>query len=178
MDTDPGGTMADKSAFTADEWKALREAPQLISLAVATAGASGLIGTLKEAFSSSAALVEAMKSENAVLRSISSREEISEAQQALRELAAEAKGADFQQTKERIATRALDTLRAALDALQRKGSAGDYDAYAGFARSLAKRVAEAAKEGSFLGFGGERVSEGERAMLAKLDSALAPPPRS
>jgi hypothetical protein len=167
--------MTDKSAFTVDEWKALREAPQLISLAVAAAGASGLIGTMKEAFSSSASLVEAMKSENPVLRSISTREEIAEAQQSLRELASEAKGADFQQIKERIATRALDTLRAALDALQRKGAASDYEAYAGFAKALARRVAEAAKEGSFLGFGGERVSEGERAILAKLDSALAPP---
>ena len=65
--------------------------------------------------------------------------------------------------QERIASRALDALRAAHDALQRKGSAGDYDAYASFAKALAKRVAEAAKEGGFLGFGGERVSEGERA---------------
>ena len=39
-------------------------------------------------------------------------------------------------------------------------------------KALARRVAEAAKEGSFLGFGGERVSEGERQMLAKLDGAL------
>ena len=170
--------MTDKSAFTVDEWKALREAPQLISLAVATAGASGLIGTMKEAFSSSASLVEAMKSENPVLRSVSTREEMGEAQRSLREFASEVKGADFQQTKERIATRALDTLRTALDALQRKGSAADYEAYARFAKALAKRVAEAAKEGSFLGFGGERVSEGERAMLAKLDRALTPPPRS
>jgi hypothetical protein len=50
------------------------------------------------------------------------------------------KAADFQQTKERIATRALDTLRAALDALQRKGSAADYEAYAGFAKALAANL--------------------------------------
>jgi hypothetical protein len=63
-------------------WLDIRgNAPQLISLAVATAGASGLIGTMKEAFSSSASLVEAMKSENPVLRSITAREEIDEAQQ-------------------------------------------------------------------------------------------------
>ena len=170
--------MTDKSAFTADEWKALREAPQLISLAIATSGASGLIGTLKEAFSSSATLVEAMKSENPLLRAVSSREEIAEAQQSLRDLAKEVKGSDFKQMQERIATRALDTLRAALDALQRKGSPGDYDAYSGFVKSLGRRVAEAAKEGGFLGFGGERVSEGERQMLAKLDSALGPPARA
>jgi hypothetical protein len=170
--------MADKSAFTPEEWQALRDAPQLVSLAVATAGASGLIGTLKEAFSSSASLIEAMRSDNPLLRTISSREELTQSQQSLRDLAKEAKGsaADFAQTKQRIATRALDTLRTALDALQRK-SPGDYEAYSAFVKGVGKRVAEAAKEGSFLGIGGERVSEGERQMLAQLDRVLAPATR-
>ena len=44
--------MADKSSFTTEEWKALRDGPQLVSLAVASSGASGLIGTMKEMFSS------------------------------------------------------------------------------------------------------------------------------
>ena len=170
--------MSDKNTFAADEWKALREAPQLVSLAIATAGASGIFGTLKEAFSSSAALVEAMKSENPLLRAVCSREEISEAQQSLRDMAKELKASDLKQTQERIATRALDTLRSALDVLQRKGSPGDYEAYAGFVKALSKRVAEASKEGGFLGFGGERVSEGEKQMLAKLDRALGPSTRA
>jgi hypothetical protein len=171
--------MADKSAFAPEEWNALREAPQLVSLAVATAGASGLVGTLKEAFSSSASLIEAMRSDNPLLRALASREEIAEGQQALRDLAKQVKasGADFAQTKEQISARALERLRSALDALQRK-SPGDYDAYAAFVKALGKRVAEAAKEGSFLGIGGERVSEGERQMLAKLDSALGPGTRA
>ena len=164
--------MADKSAFSTDEWNALRDAPQLVALAIATAGASGVFGTLKEAFSSSTALIEGMKSESPLLRSVSSREEISASQQSLREVAKELKGSDFKQVQQRIATRALATLRSALDILERKGTPGDYDAYASFVKALARRVAEAAKEGSFLGFGGERVSEGERQMLAKLDGAL------
>jgi hypothetical protein len=164
--------MTDKSRFTAEEWKVLRDTPHLISLAIATAGASGLVGTMKEAFSSSASLVEAMKSENPLLRAISSREEVSAAQQTLREVAKQLKGSDFKQTQEKIAQLSLDQLRSALDILQRKGSPGDYEVYAAFVKALGKRVAEAAKEGSFLGFGGERVSEGERQMLAKLDTTL------
>jgi len=39
-------------------------------------------------------------------------------------------------------------------------------------RGLGERVANAAKEGAFLGFGGERVSDAERRMLAGLDDAL------
>ena len=53
----------DKARFTSEEWSTLRDAPLLLSMAVASAGASGVLGTLKEAFSSSASLVEAMKSE-------------------------------------------------------------------------------------------------------------------
>src|SRR5262245_58275522 len=122
--------MSDKSAFSADEWKVLRDAPHLVALGVASAGASGIFGTIKEAFSSSATLVGAMKSESPLLRAIGSKEEISAAQQSLRDLAKEFKGTDFKQAQERIATRALDTLRSALDVLERKGGPGDYEAYA------------------------------------------------
>ncbi len=164
--------MADKSTFATEEWQALRDAPQLISLAIATAGASGVFGTLKEAFSSSLSLVEGMKNENPLLRTINSRQEIGDAQQSLRDIGSELKGSDLEQAKQRIATRAVETLHSALDALQRKGSPGDSEAYTAFVKALAKRVAESAKEGSFLGFGGERVSEGERQMLAKLDQTI------
>ena len=170
--------MAEKSSFTTEEWKALRDAPQLISLAVASSGASGLIGTFKEMFSSGASIVAAMKSENPLLRTIGSQPELTEAQRSLRDTAAELKGSDFAQLRDRVAARALDSLRAALDALQRKGSPEDYEAYVGFVKALARRVAEAAKEGGFLGFGGERVSEGERELLARLDGALAARPVS
>ena len=39
-------------------------------------------------------------------------------------------------------------------------------------RGLADKVANAAKEGSFLGFGGERVSSNERQMIAQIETAL------
>ena len=42
-----------------------------------------------------------------------------------------------------------------------------------YLKGVGERVAHAAKEGSFFGIGGERVSEGERAMLQRLDDALA-----
>ncbi len=38
---------------------------------------------------------------------------------------------------------------------------------------IANGVAEAAKEGGFLGFGGERVSENEEALLKDLSTAIA-----
>jgi len=40
-------------------------------------------------------------------------------------------------------------------------------------RGIARDVAEAGTEGGFLGFGGEQVSEAEKATLAKIDGALS-----
>ncbi|MCX5739681.1 MAG: hypothetical protein NTZ61_14540, partial [Proteobacteria bacterium] len=51
-------------------------------------------------------------------------------------------------------------------------AATDLAAYQSFLKALGERVANAAKEGGFLGIGGERVSEGERQMLASLAEAL------
>ena len=39
--------------------------------------------------------------------------------------------------------------------------------------SVAEHVANAAKEGSFFGFGGERVSAGEKAFLDELKAVLS-----
>jgi hypothetical protein len=168
--------MADKdsisSAFTSEEWIVLRDVAPLVSLAVASAGASGLFGTLKEAFSSSASLVEATKSENALLRALCSREEVAAAQKALRASLGDIQASDFEATRDKIAARAEDQLRTAKGILTRKGRPGDAQAFAAFVKGLAERVANAAKEGGFLGFGGERVSEGERQILARLDAAL------
>ena len=166
--------MASKTDFTSEEWSTLRDAPQVVALAVAVSGASGMVGTLKEAFSSSASLVEAMKSEAPLLRALSAKEELQAAQQDLRASVGELKSAgDFAAVRDRIAALALERAREAQQILARKGDPGEAQAYAEYLKSLAKRVAEAAKEGGFLGFGGERVSAGERDLLAKLDGALA-----
>jgi hypothetical protein len=163
--------MATMTSFTTDEWNSLIDAPQLVALAVALSGASGIAGTIKETFASSKAIVEGMKSDSELIRSICSREEIKAAESGLREALQQMKGDDFAASQQKLATLALDRVRAAIAALQAKAP-GDLPAYRSFVTSLGERVAEAAKEGSFLGFGGERVSAPEKALLAKLAEAL------
>jgi hypothetical protein len=163
--------MASKTAFTAEEWEALRNAPHYVSMAVATAGSSGVTGTLKEAFASAAALVEGTKSASELVRSICAREEISAGQHALRASLPQLEGSDFAAAKEKLATLALDAVRQAVEILKKKAP-DELAAYRGFVKGLAERVAQAAKEGGFLGFGGERVSAGEKAILSKIDEAL------
>ena len=51
--------MANKSNFTAEEWKTILSSPMLAGMAVTLADPSGLWGLMKEGFASARALVEA-----------------------------------------------------------------------------------------------------------------------
>jgi hypothetical protein len=164
--------MVNKEQFTAEEWSALRDTPHEVALAVAISGASGIVGSLKEAFSSSKSLVEAMKGDNELLRALCTREEIGEAQKELRAGIPQLDRTNFTAAKEQMGALALDHVREAVAILERK-SPSDVASYRTFVRGLGERVANAAKEGDFLGFGGARVSEGARRTLAGRDAALA-----
>jgi hypothetical protein len=164
--------MAAKTDFTSEEWTTLRDAPQVVALAVAMSGASGIVGTLKEVFSSSLALVEGTKSDSELIRSLCTREEISAGQQGLRASLPQPTGGDLADAKQKLSALAVEKSRAAMEILRRKGATQDAEAYRGFVKGVGERVAKSAKEGGVLGFGGERVSEGEKQMLASLDGAL------
>src|SRR5262245_49184552 len=90
-----GGLMATKADFTPEEWSAVRDAPYLAAMAVTVAGASGLIGTIKEAFAATSSLVEGTKSQNDLIRAISGREEIKAAQESIRSLVQPQPGTDL-----------------------------------------------------------------------------------
>ena len=159
-----------KSDYPVDEWNVLRDAPHAVGLAVAVAGASGFTGTMKEAWSSASAILEGVKSENEILRSLASKDEAKAAQSALRDAV---RDGDYKTVAQRVQDLAIERASAAMAVLKAKGSADDVEAYRAFLHGIGERVASAAKEGSFFGIGGERVSEGEKAMLARLDEAIA-----
>jgi hypothetical protein len=162
--------MATKSDFTAQEWEVLRDAPHLVMLSVATAGASGLIGSLKEAFAPAAAIVAAAKGSNELLRSICDRAELKAAQQSLRNTIK--MSGDLKTLRDQLQTLAADKAREATVILKSKGSTDDLDGYRKLLVDIADRTAKAAKEGSFMGFGGEWVSENERAAISRISQAL------
>jgi hypothetical protein len=162
--------MATKTDFTAQEWEVLRDAPHLVMLSVATAGFSGPIGSIKEAFAPLGAIVEAAKGNNMLLRGVCDREELKAAQQSLRNSIKI--GSDSKALRDQLQTAAADKAAAANTILKQKGSPEDLEAYRHLLVDIADRVAKAAKEGSFLGFGGERVSEGERAVIKRISEAL------
>jgi len=66
---------------------------------------------------------------------------------------------------------ALDQLKQ-VAALLRQKAPGDATAFSQWLQEVAERVASAAKEGGFLGFGGTLVSEQEKAALRDTAAAL------
>ncbi|MEO7327534.1 MAG: hypothetical protein ABI193_03075 [Minicystis sp.] len=164
--------MSDKTTYTPEEWSTITEAPAVTGIAVAIAGASGLFGTLAEAFSTTSTLVAGMKSENPLIRAICTRDDLMAAQNGAKAKLKELMSGDLPATQNKVRMKALELLRQGVEAIETKGSPEDAGAYRAFVHQIGEKVANAAKEGGFLGFGGERVSEGERTMLAAIDQAI------
>jgi hypothetical protein len=157
-----------KETFTPEEWSTITSAPQTVATAVMMAGFSGLGGTAKEAFSLASSLTQGTQSSSELIREISARDEIMAAQSALR---TKTSSLDHQNFKQQLNTMAVDEAKKAVALIEQKSQA-DAAPYKQWLMDIAQKVANSAKEGGFLGFGGERVSEGERQTLSLLSEAL------
>jgi hypothetical protein len=162
--------MTTKTDFSSVEWEVLRDAPNLVILAVTVAGASGIFGSIAEAMAPSGTIRDALKGSNQLLREVCEKEEMMSSVESIKRLA-KASG-DFAGIQAALRKEAIDKSRAAVDLLRQKGSPEDVAAYREFLITLGDKVANAAKEGAFLGFGGERVSEHERTLLTELAKAV------
>ena len=71
----------------------------------------------------------------------------------------------------KVRSLALDALKQVTALVERKAG-GDADGFKRWVAGLSTKVAEAAKEGGFLGIGGTAVSDAERAALSDISSTL------
>lgn len=162
--------MANKQNFTPEEWTKVLESPLTAGIAVSAAEPSGVWGTLKEAFASSSALAsgklraDANELVKAVVADLETPEGRSEIQKAL-----QARFADSQPHD--CVARSLANLREVSAILAAKAP-GDATAFKAWLREISQKVAEAADEGGFMGIGGVKVSEAEKATLADIAKAL------
>ena len=162
--------MADKSSFTPDEWKMILASPMLSGMAVTLAEPSGLWGMLKEAMASGRALIEAKSDPGAsdLAKAVVADMETSEGRTVAREeLKAELAG----KTPAELKSQVVATLTKVGQLLDAKAPA-DAPAFKGWLRHIADKVAEAASEGGFLGFGGVKVTDAEKASIAEVAKAL------
>ena len=162
--------MANKQNFKPDEWTKILESTMLAGMAVSAAEPSGLWGALKEAFASSSALAAAKSNPGsndlvkAVVADFETKEGRSAVQEALRQHLAGAKPAE-------VVQRSLANLKEVSSILNAKAPQ-DAAGFKAWLQAISQNVAEASSEGGFLGVGGVKVSDAEKATLADISKAL------
>jgi hypothetical protein len=165
--------MPDKSNFTSDEWKLLLESVMMASIAITAAEPHGLWGLLQEGFAGGTELAKAKMDPGAdalikaVVADFATAEGRGVARDGLKEKFTGSKPAE-------IKAKCIGTLRQVAEVVEAKAPA-DATAFKTWLRQISQHVAEAAKEGAFLGIGGVAVSEAEKATLAEISKALKLP---
>lgn len=159
--------MADKNTFTTEEWATLRQVPHIVGMAIAGSG-GGVVGAVKEALSAARTMAENAQNASGVIRDICNPEEAKAAEENLRKLVMDNVTT---MTPDKLKQMAVDSASKATTILKEKAGS-EVEAYGDFVLNVADSVSKAAKEGGFLGFGGELVSAGETAVISSVSAAL------
>jgi hypothetical protein len=160
--------MTTKVDFTEEEWTQLERAPIVAGMAISLADPGGPIEAFKETMATVKTVTEAARSGghgeliDAVAKSIAEK---SQQRKSLL--------GDFKPRGAQAGGQILDELQSVNDLVTQKATPEEAAAFRDWLLTAAKRAAEAAKEGGFLGFKAERVSEGEQRMLEKLGEVLS-----
>jgi hypothetical protein len=163
--------MTDKTSFTPEEWRQLLRSVSLAGVAVTAASPSGPIGVVKELFAAGKIVARANADvpANELIKAVAAELATQEGRtQATEGMQTEFAGASPDQIK----ARAIEALRHAAAIVDTKADAREAREFKLWLRSISQEVAEAAKEGGFLGIGGVRVSEAEQAVLREISEAL------
>jgi hypothetical protein len=160
-----------KDAFSAEEWDRIVLAPMLAAFAVTAADPSGMIGVIRESSAAARAMEAARYDDDAFTTEVIDVYASDEAREAAQDaISAIARGREPAEATAEALSRIAEVSRL----LDREGI--EAGRFRDWLRDIGLAVAEATREGGFLGFGGERVSEAERRALSDLDAALASAP--
>lgn len=160
--------MLTKADFTTEEWNVIRRAPFMAGLVVVAASPSGPLGVLKEMFAVSKVLADAKLhgASSDLVKALVADLATAEARQ-------ESAPAELQgKTPDEMRAAALEACRQAATLVRKKATPEEAQAFTAWLVSVGQKVAEAAKEGGFLGFGGTLVSEKEASAVKDLAAAL------
>jgi len=157
--------MTAKTDFTDEEWTRVRRAPLVAGMAISLADPGGPIELAKE---TSATLKTATNppSREPLLAEVALDIE-SMAQQRQNPMS------DFKPTQgSDPRQQILEELRAVSAIVSSKATAEEAAAFNNWILASTQAAADAAKEGGFMGFGAERVSQGEKDMLEQVRTAI------
>lgn len=157
--------MSQLTDYTPDEVSTLVRAPLVIGMMVVGASLSGPFGVVKELLAAFQVTQDAAKQapQNSALRSLFSNQNMKVHQ----ELMAQEKPETMDKAMQ------LERIRQAIAILGAKGNATELEAYKTVLLSAAENTANAAKEGGFLGIGGQRVSEAEQVVIEEIRLLVA-----
>jgi hypothetical protein len=159
--------MTTKADFTEEEWTRLERGPLVAGMAITFADPGGPIEALKESLAAVKTIAETAKTgSDSELVDALAKDVAEKAQRRENPL----KG--FKPKGTMAGEEILDELRTVSEIATQKATAEEAAAYRQWLLDAAQRVADAAKEGGFLGFHAVRVSEGEQKMLDKLGEVL------
>jgi len=160
--------MTSKADYDEEEWTRLRRAPFVAGLAISMADPGGPIEMAKETMATLRAATTSPSPEEllvAVAQDIASM--MNRKQNPLK---------SFKPESAALAGKmVLDELKAVNEIATAKATPEEADAFRRWLLTVAQAAADAAKEGGFMGFGAELVSQGELRMLGELRATLGVP---
>ncbi len=167
-----------QSQLTEEELFLLASTPAMIGTAMAFSEKSGIFGTMKEVWTSMKTQATASKEypNNQLIKTIlpkfESAGEVVEQAKQYQEMAKtrlEEKGI---KTQEQLRSQLIEDCAEVNTLLGEKVTLQEAQEYKAWVMTVAENVAKAAKEGGFLGFGGEQISEGEKVLAQDIARAL------
>jgi hypothetical protein len=162
--------MTSKADFSEEEWTRLERAPFIAGMAISLADPGGPIEAVKETAATLKTVTRVAENGgrgelvDALARDVAA---------GLRERRNPLSG--YKPKGATAGVEILDELRAVNRIVSEKASPEEAEAFRAWLLEAAKEAADAAKEGGFMGFHAERVSEGEQRMLDQLAQALTAP---
>lgn len=159
--------MTDKTSFSSEEWASVLQLPGAVAMYIITA--SPAIGdSIKETYALAQNLADPAQKENAggLLKAVLGEfNDAGSARQSQPKF-------DNAQDMAALRTQILDTVRKSVALVDQKAEANEAIDFKMWLYKVANDTAQAAKEGDFLGMGGEKVNQAERDALTELGTVF------
>lgn len=162
--------MTSRADFSEEEWARLGRAPLVAAVAISLADPGGPIEAIKETRAALGTLLDAARDGGfgAFVQSVA-QDAVAKAQRRENPMAG------FRPDRRHALEDVLAELRAVNALLLQKAAPEEIAEFRDWVKTASQRAALAAKEGGFLGIGGELVSEREQQMLDTLGEIFGTP---
>jgi hypothetical protein len=157
--------MTAKTDFTEEEWTRVRRAPLVAGMAISLADPGGPIELAKETTASLKTATNPPSREQLLAEVALDIQSMAQQRQNPMTDFKPTQGSDPRQ-------QILEELRAVSAIVSSKATAEEAAAFNNWILTSAQAAADAAKEGGFMGFGAEQVSQGEKDMLEQVRTAI------